>query len=236
MKAGSFIADWLSWKWTFFVSAGLAFVSVVLIAFLVTRDNRSNVISTNPLQHYVRILKNRRAWLGLVAMLLWMYCFYAVYTYLGLYVETQFSLSVGATGLVFVAYGVSNFISSFTGGWIGNYLGMRRAVTVAGIISILAYLGLGIASGLVAFVLALAVLAFAQGIGAPQLTTHNATVLTESRTTMTSLNSSFLYLGLTVGSSLGGVLYQNLSFLAVGTSAVIATLLALYISRISIKQ
>jgi predicted MFS family arabinose efflux permease len=169
--------------------------------------------------------------LGLLAELLWMYGFYAVYTFVGTYASSTFHLSVEAIGLVFVAYGVSNFVTTFSSGLISNAWGMKRAVLVAGLVSVVTYIILGLHGlPLVAFVVVLAVMAFAQGIGVPQFTTFNATVLPESRTTMTSLNSSFLYLGLTIGSALGGLLFQHISFLAVGISALISTLLAVLVT------
>lgn len=53
---------------------------------------------------------------------------------------------------------------------------------------------------------------------------------------MTSLNSSFLYLGLTLGSALGGVLLENLSFTAIGISAIVSTVIAILISQNIIKE
>lgn len=170
-------------------------------------------------------------------MLFWMYGFYAIYTYLGTYIGQNFHLSVGVIGLVFMVYGLSNFVSSFSGGWIGNSFGMKKVILFSGVISCLAYLVLGVKDiSLILFVIVLAVLAFVQGVGTPQLTTFNATILPESRATMTSLNSSFLYLGLTLGSALGGVLLENLSFTAIGISAIVSTVIAILISQNIIKE
>ncbi len=238
VPAGSFIANLLSWKWTFFCSSIFAAVSLILIILFVEKDKKTiKSANINPISHYGNVLKHPKASLGLLSMLFWMYGFYAIYTYLGTYVGKTFNLSVGAIGLVFVAYGLSNFISSFSGGWLGGAWGMKKTILISGVVSGVSYLLLGISGlSLTVFVILLAILAFAQGIGAPQLTTFNATILPESRTTMTSLNSSFLYLGLTVGSALGGVLMEQLSFMAVGISAIVSTLIAVAISQFIIKK
>ena len=134
-------------------------------------------------------------------------------------------------GMVFAVFGLSNFISMIGGGWVGNAWGMKNAVLIGGVISATTFVIMGIQGlPLAAFIVALVFLALAQGFGVPQFTTFAATVLPESRATMTSLNSSFLYLGLTIGSALGGWLYQSLSFLAIGISAAIATLLAVAVT------
>lgn len=238
VPAGSFIASLLNWNWTFFGSSIFAVVSLVLIVLFLDKDAaKSQVNVINPLKHYVNILKKPKAFLGLIVMLFWMYGFYAIYTYLGTYVGSTFNLSIGSVGIVFVAYGLSNFVSSFSGGWIGNAWGMKLTILIAGLISGLAYFFIGLPNmKLIVFVVILAVLAFAQGVGAPQLTTYNATVLPESRTTMTSLNSSFLYLGLTLGSGFGGILYEQFSFFAVAISAILSTIVAVVISQFIINK
>ncbi|MCI1674038.1 MAG: MFS transporter [Bifidobacterium tibiigranuli] len=230
---GSFIAGALNWNWTFFCSSIFAAVSFILILAFAQRDSVPDVEKRDsPFSHYRNVFTTPKAVLGLLAELLWMYGFYAVYTFVGTYAGSTFHLSVEAIGLVFVAYGVSNFVTTFSSGLISNAWGMKRAVLVAGLASVVTYILLGLHNlTLVAFVVVLAVMAFAQGIGVPQFTTFNATVLPESRTTMTSLNSSFLYLGLTIGSALGGLLFQHISFLAVGISALISTLLAVLVTR-----
>lgn len=238
VPAGSFIANLWNWNWTFFGSSIFAAISWILIILFVEKDVKNqNTIISNPLSHYINVIKNPRASLGLLTMLFWMYGFYAIYTYLGTYIGQSFHLSVGAIGLVFMVYGLSNFVSSFSGGWIGSSFGMKKVILFSGIISCAAYLILGVKGiNLVLFIIILAILAFAQGVGAPQLTTFNATILPESRATMTSLNSSFLYLGLTLGSALGGVLLENLSFTAIGISAVVSTVIAILISQNIIKE
>lgn len=237
VPAGSFIASVATWNWTFFCSAIFAAIAFVLIVVFVQKDERSQSATvTNPLRHYKNILSAPKAMLGLLTTFLWIYGFYAVYTYLGAYAGSTFNLSVSSLGLVFVAYGASNFVSSFSGGWVGNALGMKRAALISGLVVCLTYLLLGWpAAPLPVFVGVLAVLAFAQGIGVPQLTTFNTTVLPESRTTMTSLNSSCMYLGLTIGSALGGVLLQSLSFMAICVSAVISTILAIILTQMNMK-
>ena len=229
---GSFIASALNWNWTFFCSAIFAAVALVLIIVFAQKDQATTASqSLKPLEHYKNVLATHKAMFGLLAVLLWMYGYYAIYTYLGTYADSAFHLSVSQIGLMFAVHGVSNFIIMIWGGWVGNAWGMKNAVLVGGVISCVAYILLGIQSlPLAAFIVILVFLAFAQGIGVPQFTTFSATVLPESRATMTSLNSSFVYLGLTVGSALGGWLYQSLSFLAIGISAAVATILAVAVT------
>lgn len=237
IPVGSFITNLWNWNWTFFGSSIFAVISWFLIILFVEKDVKNqNVATTNPLSHYANVIKNPRAFLGLLTILFWMYGFYAIYTYLGTYIGQNFHLSVRDTGLVFMVYGLSNFISSFSGGWIGSNFGMKKVILFSGIIVCLAYFALGVkGSGLILFIVALSVSAFAQGVGVPQLITFNATILPASRATMTALNNSFLYLGLTLGSALGGVLLENLSFAAVCINAVASTVIAILISQNIIK-
>ncbi|WP_139008724.1 MFS transporter [Lactococcus lactis] len=230
IPVGSFIASVASWRWSFYASAIVGVLAFVVILFAVLKDIPKITKYQSPFSHYRNILGNKKAVLGLITLLIWMYGFYAFYTYLGTYITRQFSLALPSVGLVFMVYGIANFLSSFFGGWVGNFLGMRRTVVISGIVCSLAYIFGGLTTGsLVLFVVLLVIIAFTQGFANPQLITYNATILPESRGTMTSLSSSFLYLGLTVGSALGGVIFSNSSFTGLTVSSAIATIIALLI-------
>lgn len=235
---GSFIAGILSWNWTFYSSSICALIALFLILIFVKKDKVNTAhISSNPFIHYINVFSNAKAVLGLITILFWMYSFYAIYTFLGTIISNEYHLKIESIGIVFIAYGLSNFASSFFGGWIGKALGMRKTILVSGILSCIPYLLFGIKGiGLTFFIICLIVLAFSQGVGVPQLVTFNTIVLPESRATMTSLNSSFLYLGLTLGSGIGGIILEKSSFLLLGITAIITTILAIIISLANIKK
>jgi Arabinose efflux permease len=72
----------------------------------------------------------------------------------------------------------------------------------------------------------LVLLALAQGIGVTSLTTYIVNVVPQNRSTVMSFNSSFLYLGLTLGSGFGAVLYSKINFSGISIFAAMALLVA----------
>ncbi|MEZ0118529.1 UNVERIFIED_ORG: DHA1 family inner membrane transport protein [Heyndrickxia coagulans] len=230
---GSFIAGSTSWNWTFWISGIISLIALFIIMVSVKKDIPSNrAANRNIFKHYQNIIAKKQAWLGLFMMLFWMYSFYAIYTFLGVYIENTFSLSTNRIGLVFIAYGLSNFASSFFGGWISKPLGMKKTIILSGLVCTVLYLLLALTNhSIVLFIIVLALVAFFQGVGVPQLTTYNAVVLPESRSTMTSLSNSFLYLGLTLGSSVGGYLIQSYSFLVLSIVSIVSILISVFISK-----
>lgn len=110
-------------------------------------------------------------------------------------------------------------------------LGAKRSVISNGILSILMILGLAFyGNHLIVLIVALILLALAQGFGVTSLTTYIFNVVPSNRSTVMSLNSSFIYWGLTLGSFGGGLLFARIGFAGIGLFAAAGMLLAISIT------
>lgn len=189
------------------------------------------IASLNLLRH------TKHAYKTLLITLAWMTGFYAVYTFLGTFLAGQFKLNTATLGEVFVAYGLSNFIASFFGGNVLTKLGAKKNIIVNGILSVLMILGLAVFNQqLSSVIIFLIVLAFAQGFDVTALTTYIVNVIPDNRATMMSFNSSFIYLGLTIGSLAGSLIYGvSSSYAVICFFAASGILLAIWLAG-SIKQ
>lgn len=75
----------------------------------------------------------------------------------------------------------------------------------------------------------------AQGLGVTALTTYIVGVVPDKRSTVMSFNSSFLYLGLTLGSLIGAILYSSIGFTGLGIISIIALGIAI-IETLKLKK
>ncbi|BDR55599.1 MFS transporter [Xylocopilactobacillus apis] len=232
---GSFAAKFQNWNWIFYCYAFFSVITLILIIRFTEKDEAAKIQTSNYLSHYANIFTNPLPMYGLIVVLFSIYGFYTTYTYLGNYIEKSLNIPVGST--VFVVYGLSNFVSSFIGGWIGKKLGSKKTILIAGIVSCLSYFSIGLTGNtLGTFVIGLAVLGFSRGLSALQLTAYNSTIIPESRVTMMSLNNTFIYLGTTLGSTIGGILYDKCSFSSLTVISIGFTIAAFVLAEIAIVQ
>lgn len=221
-----------NWHMAFWGSAGLTLIAY--FALLVVIPNMSSLPNQriSYLDSFRTLLTTHHATWALSINLVWMFGFYTVYTFLGTYIEQTFHDNTAQTGLVFVAYGISNFIASFFGGIVTTKLGAMRSVIINGLLSVIFIFGMAfIANTIPLLITFLILLALAQGLGVTALTTYIVNVVPKNRSTIMSFNSSFLYLGLTLGSLIGGIVYPHWAFKGVGLCAVAGLLIAVMITK-----
>ncbi|GEO47752.1 MFS transporter [Companilactobacillus kimchii] len=219
---GTLLSQLSNWHMAFWGS-----ILLTLLAFgvllLVVPNLMSGQGKLKYLASFQTLLKSRRALLSLSINLVWMFGFYLIYTFLGTFLNQNFHFNTAQTGNIFIAYGLSNFIASFCGGHLLSKLGAMKDVILNGFLSMIFILGLVICQnqlwGIIIFLILLAV---AQGLGVTALTTYIVDVVPDKRSTVMSFNSSFLYLGLTLGSLIGAILYSRVGFTGLGIIAIMA--------------
>jgi len=179
------------------------------------------------LRSYQAVWASHQTCLTLVVTLIWMTGFYSVYTFLGTFATTQFHLNTLQVGELFSLYGACNFVASFFSGHLMTHVGALKAVRVHGTLSALMIFGMVVGRhSLVIVAVSLGGLALVQGLGVPALTTYVVNLLPAQRSTVTAFNSSFLYLGLTLSSLVGGLGYAWIGFSGIALVAAGMLLLA----------
>jgi len=228
---GAGLAQLANWHLVFWISAVLAIGTLIGLWFVVPTSQL--IVKPQRLTYlhsFKLIFKVRRTSLILTTTLVWMLGFYLVYTFLGIYAAHQFGLSSFQVGSLFSIYGFSNFVASFLSGYVSVKLGALRAVQLNGGLSALFIVGLGFNhQRMVLLAICLVLLAFVQGFGVTALNTAVVNLIPSQRSTVMAFNSSFLYLGLTLSSVLGGLLYTTIGFSGICVVASIALLLAVVV-------
>lgn len=224
---GTGLSQLANWHMAFWGSAGLTLAVFPVLLVVIPKMQPLTNSDLKYFQSLKNLLSSHKAILALSINLVWMFGFYTIYTFLGTFFNLQFHLNTAQVGEVFIAYGLSNFLASFFGGHLISHLGAMKSVIINGLLSAGFILMMVIFNSyLIIIIGCLVLLALAQGIGVTSLTTYIVNVVPQNRSTVMSFNSSFLYLGLTLGSGFGAVLYSKINFSGISIFAAMALLVA----------
>lgn len=224
---GTILSQLTNWHMAFWSSGGLALVAFLILLMVVPNTYPDKTASLKYFDSFKILFTTKKAVPVLLINLIWMFGFYMFYTFLGTFLAQTFHLNTAQTGKAFIAYGLSNFIASFFGGYLLSKIGAIKSVIIHGLGSVLSLVGLAIFSGkLTMIIFLLVLLALAQGLGVTALTTYIVNIIPKNRSTVMSFNSSFLYLGLTLGSSFGAIFYNEIGFVGITICAAIALVAA----------
>lgn len=225
---GTGLSQLSNWHMAFWASAALTLIAYAVLLLVVPHMPVGKIFSAKSYAgSFQTLLKTSKAIPALLINLFWMFGFYTIYTFLGSHLHQVFALNTAEIGYFFIAYGVSNFLASFFGGFVTTKLGAMQSVVINGSCSAVMVLSMGLTGkNVYLLIMLLIMLALFQGLGVTALTTYIVNVIPKNRSTVMSFNSSFLYLALTLASALGAVIYTQWQFSGLSYSAFIALLLA----------
>jgi DHA1 family inner membrane transport protein len=245
---GSFIGQWLGWRWTFGLLSLLG--ALVLTAMLRTGDQRqpsadarqpSAEESTGPeespgppagwTRSAARAVLTPRVPAYVLATFLVMLGWYGMYTFLGTALEYRYGSGSSLTGVMILLYGLG-FASSSVTGRFADRLGKERVLTasLAGLVPALVGVPL-----LIHWTTPLAVCLFGWGILQSLVVTLLSTLLSERsqhhRGTILAFYSLATNLAVAVGAAALAPLFTSHGFLAVGCACAAITAVAVGLSR-----
>jgi len=146
---------------------------------------------------------------------IWAISMYALYVFLGTGLIIYNHFSSGELAFSITAYGIGAVIGSLSSGRVTDKIGTRRVsiFSTATLIGILPLLGLFFSTGTLVYV----VLFFWALIGYASFTSYQARLVEEfpeTRGMVLALNNTALYIGITLGSMMGGFVITKWGFFA----------------------
>lgn len=227
---GSTLSQFGNWHMVFWASGALTMISgAVMIATIPLLPVASHKL--HYLANFKAVKNTPNSVSALSVTLFWMLGFYSLYTFLGSFISQQFGFRAGQIGNVFMAYGLGNFFASFFGGVVNNRIGFTRSVKLNGSLSVMVMLLLGLVGNHLWLLVGLLIcLAMFQGFGVSALNTFIVNVVPTNRSTVMAFNSSFLYLGLTFGSLIGGWIYPTFGYFGVCLLSALSTLISILVT------
>lgn len=230
--AGTVVASYLGWRAPFLLIALLGLALVVINWAVWPRDGeaRGGAAGEAPrLDRHGLVLR-------LLPTVLWATALYGFYTYLGSWLSLAgLSASQIATAVSF--YGMGALIGTLAGGRMADRFGSQATVTASltGLAACLAMFGLGVGTGWAGDGLLLVTSVFAQFFF-PAQQARLARDFPAHRAFALAMNNSALFLGISIGSLLGGEALALSGFSADALGGAVVAVIGLAFDRLSRTQ
>lgn len=207
---GAFVGSHWGWRTNFVGVAVLAAVAFIGLFTGISREAGAGQ-SAATLAERIAVVTQPAALPALFVTTLWALGGYAVYTYIAPFLATVVDLEGGQVGYMLFCWGASAFVGLFLGGVINDKIGARRAIIIALPLMAIALASLSVsatyatpAHALLPVLAAVAVWGVtAWGFFPPQQARLIGIAGLKNAPVILSLNSSFQYLGFSLGAALG---------------------------------
>ncbi|AGK96477.1 MFS transporter [Clostridium pasteurianum] len=231
---GAFIAGAGGWRSSFF-ALGIT-LAIIYFPKIGTKAINGNAMSSQLLTSLKSVLLNKHALSGLFVTLFLMFGSFGMYSFLGVWLSNSFRLTVNAIGSVIIFVGVGNLIGNLAGGFLADTFGKKR-VAIVGMLS-LSILLILLPYTNHNFILAMGCILLwfiSAGISLSSLNSLIVGLVPSLRGTMMSLNSSFMYIGTTIGVAFNGIILNDFGFHSVGLSSEISVIISLILVSILVS-
>ncbi|RCX31196.1 MFS transporter [Thioalbus denitrificans] len=221
VPVGSLVADMARWPWTF---AGVAVAGLTALFLVGRRAGRLEpaVPAADASGHFTDTvtvtLSDRRVRWALLTTLLWYAALYGMFANVGVLYSLRFGLDTTRIGLVILVAGSASVVGNLLGGRLADQfnpwpiLGLA-ALCAGGAVLLLAHLD----ERLLQAALGHTVWAFLVGLGSAPLMALVTGLRSTERATVLALNSTAMYLGMSLASGLAARLLGEGGFPLVGT-------------------
>lgn len=204
---GTMIGENFGWRMTFVLVSVLAIVSTIgIIRFLPKVPPQPAV----PLMKQIATLKSKKIASIQLISVLELTGHFTVYTYFTPFLQQTMGLSTNMISMVLLIFGVAGITGGWIGGWASDKFGGARTILTFLILFATSLFLLPYATGSMISLLIVVVL-YGVMVWAlsPAVQNYLAKSVPDSSDIQLGLNTSFLHLGVALGSGFGGVLVDH---------------------------
>ncbi|MES5846617.1 MULTISPECIES: MFS transporter [unclassified Bacillus cereus group] len=239
---GAFLSEVGNWQWTFY-SIGLLTLFLTLLINHILRNEKEredvHVSLTKTVDAPLKMtVVNISVLFALLATFLWTIGLHGMFSYIGIYYGDNFGLSVGEIGIVIFLAGVGSVAGNILGGKLADKIGKKNVIVIASIVSSISVMLFSLSTGnLVIAIIVHIIWSLFIGFGQASLTALISELKPAVRGTVMALNSSAMYIGMTIASGIASLAISNgFPFSSLGTICAIASLLVLPIIFVIVKE
>ncbi|MFB7156199.1 MFS transporter [Lysinibacillus sp. NPDC056232] len=235
---GTIIGENFGWRMTFVLVSVLSIVSMVgIIKFLPKVPPQPAV----PLLKQIATLKSKKIASIQLISVLELTGHFIVYTYFTLFLKTTMDLSTNMISMVLLVFGIAGITGGWIGGWASDKFGGAKTILTFLILFAVSLFLLPYSTGSMISLLIVVVL-YGVMVWAlsPAVQNYLAESAPDSSDIQLGLNTSFLHLGVALGSGLGGLLVDYYSVTintwVAGIMVVLALISAIYSLTINRRE
>ena len=232
---GGVFSDYIGWRATFLVPAA-AFLAIGLMLLPVARLHAArqpgSTAAMNPLARYASLLRLRRVRIVLLAVAVEGFLFFGIFGYLGAFLRHEFGLSYTAIGFVLAGFGLGGVVYSVLVRVLVRRLGQRGLVGAGGVMLLLCFAALALATDWRLCAPPIALLGLAFYMLHNTLQTRATEMAPEARGSAVSAFAFCLFMGQTLGVSTIGFGVEYIGYRPmIATAGVALAVLAFWFRR-----
>lgn len=239
---GAFLSEIGNWQWTFYSIGLLTLFLTLLINHILRNEKEREDVHVSLTEMVDAPLKmtvvNISVLFALLATFLWTIGLHGMFSYIGVYYENNFGISVGKIGIVIFLAGVGSVAGNILGGKLADKIGKKSVIVIASIVSSISVMLFSLSTeNLVIAIIVHIIWSLFIGFGQASLTALISELKPAVRGTVMALNSSAMYIGMTIASGVASLAISNgFPFFSLGTICAIASLLVLPIIFVLVKE
>ncbi|KYZ64729.1 MFS transporter [Bacillus sp. GZT] len=239
---GAFLSEIGNWQWTFYSIGLLTLFLTLLINHILRNEKERDDVHVSLTETVDAPLKmtvvNISVLFALLATFLWTIGLHGMFSYIGVYYENNFGISVGKIGIVIFLAGVGSVAGNILGGKLADKIGKKSVIVIASIVSSISVMLFSLSTeNLVIAIIVHIIWSLFIGFGQASLTALISELKPAVRGTVMALNSSAMYIGMTIASGVASLAISNgFPFSSLGTMCAIASLLVLPIIFVLVQE
>ncbi|MBA4496545.1 MFS transporter [Paenactinomyces guangxiensis] len=227
---GSFMADLISWRWSFWSISFFCLFTFILLITGIQRDHGKRTespILQGIFKPFHMAIFDIPVLFSLLATFLWFGGLQGMFANTGVFYHTRFQLSVSEVGVILSLAGLGSVVGSFVGGKWSDRYGKKKMIGFSSVCAAASLFSLSVipTKEVVVAVIIHICWATAFGFGHAALTALISELNPAARGMVLSLNSSAMYAGMTVATALSSALLYEFGFWGVGSMCSLATFL-----------
>ncbi|OPA79115.1 MFS transporter [Paenibacillus selenitireducens] len=204
---GTIIGGHLGWRMAFVLVSILSIVAILAIMkFLPNVPPQPSI----PLLKQIATLKNKKIASIQLISALELTGHFTVYTYFTPFLKTTMDLSTNMISMVLLIFGIAGIIGGWIGGWASDKFGGAKVILVFLVLFATSLFLLPYATGsMISLLIVVALYGAMVWALSPAVQNYLAKSAPDSADIQLGLNTSFLHLGVALGSGLGGLLVDH---------------------------
>ncbi|WP_395761574.1 MFS transporter [Bacillus sp. 3G2] len=238
---GALLSELGNWQWTFYSIGLVTLLLTLLVNHILENEkprNKEHVSIAKTLGASLKTaLVNISVLFALLATFLWTIGLHGMFSYIGVYYGNNFGLSVGEIGIVIFLAGIGSVVGNILGGKLADKIGKRNVISIASIVVAISVMVFSLSiENLVTAITVHIIWSLFIGFGQASLTALVSELKPAARGTVMALNSSAMYIGMTIASGAASLTVSNgFPFSSLGIMCAIASLLVLPIIFVLVK-
>lgn len=234
---GGFVAEWLSWRWAFWIIGVLTVVTLFMMKAVKVDQEKDPSHDTPVISKQIKQAFSVHAvFLALLATLLYYGALQGMFVNTGVFYHLKFQLGTGQIGLILMFAGAGSVLGSVLGGRLSDKAGKKKVMFVAVIFVAISVSMLAMMDSLPYVILLHVIWAAFYGVGQSAITTIISELEPNSRGTIMALNSSAMYLGSGLFTLAASFVLSASNFVWLGVVCGFANVAVLLIVILGIKE